>query len=282
MKHTIKLLFLNIFLCSAPALQAMGTVRSFGARAFKAASASAAKFKMNAQAFRGMAHKQSVAKPFGFKNGGKQGGYKKFAHTAAVMPLVKVGALYGVYDKVKEWLGYDAPIPADIKKVLDEHAEELEFTEPGKWWKVTTFDWLPGWVVKKDHHHKRIKGAKKINAVIKELGCSSLMVPTKYRYISPTGRDFTISQEIKPSQEKITLEELKEIIQVTIKLCWWDCHSGNIMKTVENKIAFIDTEPCFGGDKNYCVSNLYRLPLTEEAQVYLRMQYPHLFKTVHS
>jgi len=112
MKHTTKLLLFNILL-SAPALQAMGSMRTFGARVFKAASASAAKFKMNTQAFK--AHKQPFVKPFGFKDGGKQGGYKKFAHTAAVMPLVKVGALYGVYDKVKEWCGYGKPTKIEEK-----------------------------------------------------------------------------------------------------------------------------------------------------------------------
>lgn len=104
MKNTIKLLLLNFLLFAPCAIEAMGSMRTFGARAFKAATASAAKFKMNAQAFK--TNKQPVMKPFNFKNGGKQGGYKKYAHTAAVMPIVKMGALYGAYDKVKGWLGY--------------------------------------------------------------------------------------------------------------------------------------------------------------------------------
>lgn len=295
MKHTIKLLFLNILLFSAPALQAMGSVRTFGARAFRTASASAAKFKMNAQALK--AH-QPFAKPFGFKNGGKQGSYKKYAHTASVMPLVKMGVLYGAYDKIKEWFGYgpskntidtvdkqniielaqhdyDAPIPEEIKKILDEHAEEflLEMRQR----KVRVFDWLPGWMAKRDPSHSRLEGAKRFAAAIKELKCASIIVPRKYRYTDPFGNNYTIAELVESSREKITQEELRQLAQIVQKLRWIDAHDLNIIKISENKIACIDTEmrTIFEDSSQFdpLAWNLYKplltLRLTDDAKKYL-------------
>jgi len=71
-------------------MQAMGTMRAFGARAFKAASANAAKFKMNAKVFK--LYAQQIPKSAQIN---KQHMYKFAALSAGI-------GSYGLYEKTKK------------------------------------------------------------------------------------------------------------------------------------------------------------------------------------
>lgn len=110
---------------------------------------------------------------------------------------------------------YDAPLPEDLKKILDAHSKELDENKRC----VNHFDWLPDWMVKCGE--RRIEGAKRFSVALDELRCHNFIVPKKYRYISPEGHNYTISEVIKEdSENRLTLEELKQLLRVAKKLNW--------------------------------------------------------------
>lgn len=275
MKNSIKFLFFNILLCSAPALQAMSSVRNFGARAFKALTSQQYNHKIYSNA-----------------------GYKL---TTAAAATLAAGCLWGTYDSEAALRlhkhDYDAVIPGNIKILLDSHEKDFAPVLPLSYNRhenrlvynprVQKFDWLPGWLVKREHD--RIEGAKQFSAAIDELNYSNFIVPEKYRYTSPGGNHYTISKVLETTEKEMTLEELKQLIRIAKKLKWVDPHGGNVAKTSQNKIALIDTKTWYINQEidqnqdineyhlNKCIlkrlNNSHPLikspPLTPEAQDYL-------------
>lgn len=141
---------------------------------------------------------------------------------------------------------YNSPVPEDLKKVLDTHAEEV--AELPREMMKSPMPWLSGYVIKPSH--QRIEGAKQFAQAINELNTKKVFVPKKYAYVVPkesikkpwdSGRR-TIAEFIPHSTERITKDDLKEVMRVAKKIQWIDGHSGNIRKAHDGRIAIIDTK----------------------------------------
>lgn len=196
---------------------------------------------------------------------------------------------------------YDEPLPENVKKALDEHRKELtemENTEEGSV-TVSSFEWLPGYVVKKDPYRRylatgellpgdpnRIKGAKAFMRDIKAQQNPMIYVPQKYPYTatssgdprSRVGSDYIISEKVPISNEPITKEEAKAIAKMAYRTKWTDPHSRNLIKMAPGRIAIIDTDPHFRPEfkkhelKERIDTEMLRFPkpLSPEAVDYLK------------
>jgi len=169
---------------------------------------------------------------------------------------------------------YEKPLPESIKKILDEHCEDITKSNVS----VNHYDWLPDWMVKAGH--RRLEGAQRFSAAINEINSKILMVPQKYRYQTPDGRCYTISEFLKDSKQEITLGELKELIRLAKKLQWLDSHPGNFIKVADNVIGLPDTKPNYLGSnydeyqtKSVIFQKLSGARLTPEAQEYIHKKH---------
>lgn len=109
MKNIIKFLLFNILLLAPCAAEAMGSLRTFGARTFKTAFTTATKFKATTQAFK--TTNKTLLKPFNFKDsneGENRGSYKTYRHkqSAVLMPLMSAYFIYDTYNRLKISFGY--------------------------------------------------------------------------------------------------------------------------------------------------------------------------------
>ncbi len=155
---------------------------------------------------------------------------------------------------------YEERLPSDIKKALDAHQRELAEMRGS----VSSFEWLPGYVVKpdprkyssnqfgysnEDYERDRIEGAKVFTSAIKAQRNPMIYIPQKYEYAAKdpggTVKNYYITEKVPTSNEPITKEEAKAIAKIASLAEWADPHSSNFIKMAPGRIAIIDTEPRF-------------------------------------
>ncbi|BDC34212.1 hypothetical protein Noda2021_01700 [Candidatus Dependentiae bacterium Noda2021] len=173
---------------------------------------------------------------------------------------------------------YNQPLPASLKKALDDnyaHVRESVNRE-----KVATIAQLPDWLIKTSPQ-SRLEGAKKFAQAIKDMKSTSFDMPLKYPYQGPDSRTYLIAQRKEQSNDVLTKDDAKDILRLSKKVEWLDCHPGNFFKTPQGKIALIDTEDAWMGAgttheyelKFALVHKLLKMgsrPYTDEAYRYLK------------
>ena len=139
---------------------------------------------------------------------------------------------------------YEGPLPDDVKKALDTHQEELKNAD-----EVSSFEWLPGYIVKREPfvYRGRIEGAKIFTSAIKEERNPMIYIPQKYKY-TPAGfnpeseSNFVISEKIPKSNGPLTKDEAKAIKKFAQRTRWSDARTENVFKIAPGRLGIIDTE----------------------------------------
>lgn len=160
--------------------------------------------------------------------------FKKLALLTISVALCAT-SLCGVHD-------YDAPIPAELKTVLDANCEQIQD------WSVKCVqqpDWLPGWFTKRENWNPdRLEGAKRLTATIQELGYSdTVTVPIKYLYIGSNGKKFVIAQKHDEDKDALLTEaDVRKLYKIFYKNSYFDAYQQNFLKDKQGKLVIIDTE----------------------------------------
>lgn len=109
---------------------------------------------------------------------------------------------------------------------------------------VGTFDWLPGYIVKRDVDHTRIANAKFLQDKIDKLGLVTIKIPQKYPY-----KDFVIAQFIEGhsgfnSQKRMSISMMRELHQLIAEgpMKYYDMITRNWMITDDGYLYIIDTD----------------------------------------
>jgi hypothetical protein len=220
-----------------------------------------------------------------------------FIHLAQLHAVLPHSSELHIISIIKEAIkpmkhDYNSPVPEDIKQILDAHASEIAEL-PRDMTKMPS-SWLDGYVIKPGHG--RIEGAKQFAQAINELNTKKVFVPKKYAYVVPKEHiknywdsgNRTISEYIPFSDEPITKNDLKEVMRVAKKLQWIDSHSGNLRKTLDGRMAIIDTkkdyinagtlDPARFHEREIKWAIVHKLtkfplPLTSEASEYLTQKH---------
>jgi hypothetical protein len=141
-------------------------------------------------------------------------------------------SLFGIHD-------YDAPIPVELKTILDKN-----YTQLPNW--VKQPEWLPGWYIKPVHETRvdRIKGAKIVASAIENLGfADTIKVPEKYSYVTPEGKRFVIAKEYQEDKTaKLNQSEAKMLFKVAYMTNFSDIKEDNFFKDKQGNVVIIDTE----------------------------------------
>jgi len=233
----------------APSMHGMQYARAFVAQAARAVKNHGAKFKPQTRLTlaAGTVAATSAAllyaqKPFQFCT---------MAHAqGALKPTVQTS------------LQQSEEIPAEeqarITKIIDEHIHEV--LEKMRFERTTEFDWLRGYMFKKDT--ERVEGAKIFFETIKEHNLKLVTVPEQFIYTIPPKHSALARQILGEKEEQrfvvakklegtlgnpINLEQAQDIATLFKharykERYYCDAHSGNLIHQANGQIGFIDTE----------------------------------------
>ena len=128
------------------------------------------------------------------------------------------------------------PVPPEIKERLDAAS-------------LAVPDRLGGFSIRKignlyvKRNIDRLQGMEIIRNAAQAHSYPHVIVPNQYIYIAAPNLFFVVTEEIaERDPQEFTKELIKEIYKVAKTTGYSDIREGNIIQTVDGKIAFIDTE----------------------------------------